>query len=69
MCLSAPCRPGFYSKTGLENCNACKKGYYQPKPLSVECLKCPGSTTTLEEGSRNIDQCGSKCFCWEVHSG
>ena len=51
--------PGSYSNTGLENCHLCSKGTYQPKPYSNECLRCPGSSTTLSEGAKQLEECGS----------
>ncbi|XP_065668355.1 sushi, von Willebrand factor type A, EGF and pentraxin domain-containing protein 1 isoform X2 [Hydra vulgaris] len=56
-----PCAPGSYSNTGLEHCHLCSKGTYQPKPYSNECIKCPGSSTTLSEGSKHLEECGMIC--------
>ncbi|XP_068719046.1 sushi, von Willebrand factor type A, EGF and pentraxin domain-containing protein 1-like [Montipora capricornis] len=52
-----PCAPGTYSKTGVEPCLPCAKGYYQPLRKKTSCLLCGGGKSTYGVGASSIGQC------------
>ncbi|KAL0970174.1 hypothetical protein UPYG_G00238360 [Umbra pygmaea] len=56
------CRPGEYSVNGLETCEACPLGHYQPGFGSRECLVCPDNTSTVTSGARDKAECGVPCL-------
>nr|XP_046174411.1 sushi, von Willebrand factor type A, EGF and pentraxin domain-containing protein 1-like isoform X1 [Oncorhynchus gorbuscha] len=56
------CRPGGYSVNGLETCESCPLGYYQPGLGSRECLVCPDETSTVTSGAREMSECGVPCL-------
>lgn len=60
--LTAICKAGTYSPTGLEPCLPCEKGSYQELEGQRLCLKCSPDTTTPEEGSNSSMQCKGTCF-------
>ncbi|KAK3090083.1 hypothetical protein FSP39_009008 [Pinctada imbricata] len=53
----AKCLPGTFSPTGLERCETCERGFYQPEYGQTECLKCPPDSTTWKRGARRIQKC------------
>ena len=55
--LTAVCKAGSYSPTGLEPCFPCEKGFYQGTEGQRLCLKCGVHKTTSEEGSTSSKQC------------
>lgn len=55
--LTAVCKAGSYSPTGLKPCFPCEKGFYQGTEGQSLCLKCRLDTTTSEEGSTSSKQC------------
>ncbi|KAK7501166.1 hypothetical protein BaRGS_00007651, partial [Batillaria attramentaria] len=57
----AQCLPGSISPTGLERCETCEEGSYQPKYAQTTCLPCPDGSTTLRRGARTEDQCRERC--------
>ncbi|XP_023234733.1 sushi, von Willebrand factor type A, EGF and pentraxin domain-containing protein 1-like [Centruroides sculpturatus] len=57
----AQCLPGSFSSTGLEVCETCPRGYYQPHYAQTSCLSCPGLTTTWRRGARRQDECQETC--------
>jgi len=52
-----PCREGYVSKTGLEPCLPCLRGYYQPDQGKMSCFLCPGNVRTRDRASTNITDC------------
>ena len=56
--LTAVCKPGSYSPTGLEPCFLCQKGDYQPLEGQRSCLTCSANTTTPGEGFNSSLHCG-----------
>ncbi|TRY57481.1 hypothetical protein DNTS_014228 [Danionella cerebrum] len=57
----AQCQPGSSSLTGLETCESCHFGEYQPGFGSQVCLACPPSTTTVNRGALDVNECGVPC--------
>ncbi|XP_064199795.1 sushi, von Willebrand factor type A, EGF and pentraxin domain-containing protein 1 isoform X2 [Anguilla rostrata] len=57
----AQCKPGSFSLNGLETCESCPLGQYQPGFGSRLCLPCPGDTTTVNRGAVDIGECGVPC--------
>ncbi|KAG7461968.1 hypothetical protein MATL_G00196770 [Megalops atlanticus] len=57
----AQCKPGSYSANGLETCESCPLGLYQPGFGSKLCLACPGDTTTVNRGAVDVGECGLPC--------
>ncbi|CAB1345367.1 unnamed protein product [Coregonus sp. 'balchen'] len=55
------CKPGGYSVNGLETCESCPLGHYQPGFGSRECLVCPDETSTVTSGAREMSECGVPC--------
>jgi hypothetical protein len=56
--FSAQCKQGTYSSSGLETCESCPLGTYQPEFGSRSCLLCPEHTSTVKRGAVNISACG-----------
>ncbi|KAH0517158.1 Sushi, von Willebrand factor type A, EGF and pentraxin domain-containing protein 1 [Microtus ochrogaster] len=57
----AQCKQGTYSSSGLETCESCPLGTYQPEFGSRSCLVCPETTTTVKRGAVDISACGVPC--------
>ncbi|KAJ8262625.1 hypothetical protein GJAV_G00168490 [Gymnothorax javanicus] len=57
----AQCKPGSFSVRGLETCESCPLGQYQPGFGSKLCLSCPERTTTVNRGAVDIGECGVPC--------
>ncbi|KAI1888389.1 hypothetical protein AGOR_G00184640 [Albula goreensis] len=57
----AQCKPGSFSVNGLETCESCPLGQYQPGFGSKHCLPCPGDTTTVNRGAVDVGECGLPC--------
>ncbi|XP_067257599.1 sushi, von Willebrand factor type A, EGF and pentraxin domain-containing protein 1 isoform X2 [Chanodichthys erythropterus] len=57
----AQCQPGSSSLTGLETCESCPLGEYQPGFGSQVCLTCPPTTTTVNRGAMDVNECGVPC--------
>jgi len=51
------CLPGSFSSSGLESCETCHVGYYQPHYGETLCFPCPSGMTTWRRGTRQLDQC------------
>lgn len=51
------CREGFVSKTGLEPCFPCPRGYFQPEKGKSSCFVCPEGVKTRSSGSTDITDC------------
>ncbi|XP_071810204.1 uncharacterized protein [Asterias amurensis] len=51
------CSPGSVSDTGLFPCTLCDRRSYQPNSQQRHCLLCPGSNTTINNGSTSLEQC------------
>lgn len=63
------CEPGFYSESGLQPCESCPIGYYQPIYNQKVCVECPNNFSTTAHGSMNssdctdIDPCAAQDVC------
>ncbi|XP_030635356.1 LOW QUALITY PROTEIN: sushi, von Willebrand factor type A, EGF and pentraxin domain-containing protein 1 [Chanos chanos] len=57
----AQCQPGTSSVSGLETCESCPLGQYQPGFGSRSCLPCPEHTSTVNRGSVDETECGVPC--------
>ncbi|KAM3726913.1 Neurogenic locus Notch protein [Dirofilaria immitis] len=55
------CPPGFFSPTGLEPCQACGIGFYQPLYGLKSCNNCTSPWTTSAVGSISASECVLKC--------
>lgn len=54
------CKPGTSSITGLETCESCPLGEYQPEFGTRRCLKCPENTSTVIRGAQDVNECGGE---------
>ena len=54
------CLPGSVSDTGLEPCNTCDIGFYQPMYAYFSCQPCPDNRTTWRRGARQENECGGE---------
>ena len=59
-CFTEICRPGSVSDTGFFPCTLCERRSYQPNSQQRHCLLCPGSNTTINNGSTSLEQCVCK---------
>ncbi|XP_061487863.1 sushi, von Willebrand factor type A, EGF and pentraxin domain-containing protein 1 isoform X2 [Rhineura floridana] len=57
----AQCKPGTYSPNGLEICESCALGKYQPIAGSKHCISCPENMSTVKRGAMEISACGVPC--------
>uniref|UniRef100_A0AAY4CTR2 Sushi, von Willebrand factor type A, EGF and pentraxin domain-containing protein 1 n=1 Tax=Denticeps clupeoides TaxID=299321 RepID=A0AAY4CTR2_9TELE len=57
----AQCKPGSSSRSGLETCESCPLGEYQPNFGSRHCLLCTAGTSTINRGAVDMDECGVPC--------
>ncbi|XP_066469621.1 sushi, von Willebrand factor type A, EGF and pentraxin domain-containing protein 1 isoform X2 [Tiliqua scincoides] len=57
----AQCSPGTYSPNGLEICESCPFGKYQPVTGSKHCISCPTNMSTVKRGAVDISACGVPC--------
>ncbi|KAM6949553.1 LOW QUALITY PROTEIN: sushi, von Willebrand factor type A, EGF and pentraxin domain-containing protein 1 [Aplochiton taeniatus] len=55
------CKPGSSSINGLETCESCPLGHYQPSSASRHCLVCPDDTSTVTRGAVDKAECGVPC--------
>lgn len=55
------CKPGSHSLNGLEICESCPLGHFQPAFGARECLVCPDETSTVTRGAVGEAECGGKC--------
>jgi len=55
--LIAECKEGYVSKTGLEPCFPCPRGYFQPERGRSSCFLCPDGVKTRSPGSTDITDC------------
>ncbi|XP_070563038.1 LOW QUALITY PROTEIN: sushi, von Willebrand factor type A, EGF and pentraxin domain-containing protein 1-like [Ptychodera flava] len=60
------CSPGTFSSTGLEQCEGCDLGYYQPNAGSTSCVACPHGTTTAKIASATADDCREPCEAGKI---
>lgn len=56
----AQCKPGSSSLSGLETCESCPLGQYQPSFGSRSCLPCPPKTSTVNRGAVDSTECGGE---------
>nr|XP_056705184.1 sushi, von Willebrand factor type A, EGF and pentraxin domain-containing protein 1 [Euleptes europaea] len=57
----AQCKPGTYSPNGLEICESCPLGKYQPAAGSKQCISCPENMSTVKRGAVDVSACGVPC--------
>ncbi|XP_060618494.2 sushi, von Willebrand factor type A, EGF and pentraxin domain-containing protein 1 isoform X2 [Anolis sagrei] len=57
----AQCKPGTYSPNGLEICESCPFGKYQPATGSKQCISCPENMATVKRGAVDVSACGVPC--------
>ncbi|KAL8570683.1 hypothetical protein ACOMHN_039118 [Nucella lapillus] len=62
----AQCLPGTISPTGLERCETCQTGSFQPRYAQLACIPCPDGSTTLRRGARGKEQCKERCGAGRV---
>ncbi|CAJ1086014.1 sushi%2C von Willebrand factor type A, EGF and pentraxin domain-containing protein 1 [Xyrichtys novacula] len=55
------CKPGSHSLNGLEICESCPLGHFQPGYGARECLICPDETSTVTRGAVDEEECGVPC--------
>ncbi|KAM4536515.1 sushi, von Willebrand factor type A, EGF and pentraxin domain-containing protein 1 [Odontesthes bonariensis] len=55
------CKPGGHSLNGLEICESCPLGHFQPGFGARECLLCPDETSTVTRGAVDEAECGVPC--------
>nr|XP_057922474.1 sushi, von Willebrand factor type A, EGF and pentraxin domain-containing protein 1 isoform X2 [Doryrhamphus excisus] len=55
------CKPGSHSLNGLEICESCPLGHFQPGYGARECLVCPDDTSTVTRGAVDEMECGVPC--------
>ncbi|XP_078614593.1 sushi, von Willebrand factor type A, EGF and pentraxin domain-containing protein 1-like [Branchiostoma floridae x Branchiostoma japonicum] len=51
------CAAGSFSASGVEPCKPCPKGTYQPDKRKKNCIKCPGTQSTVTIGATSAVQC------------
>lgn len=56
--LAGQCKPGSRSLNGLEICESCPLGHFQPGFGARECLVCPDETSTVTRGAVDEIECG-----------
>ena len=56
---TVPCSTGYVSKTGLEPCFPCPRGYFQPQLGQSSCFLCPNNGKTDSTGSKTMLACDS----------
>ena len=56
---TVPCSTGYVSKTGLEPCFPCPRGYFQPQIGQSSCFLCPNNGKTDTTGSKTMLACDS----------
>uniref|UniRef100_M3ZHP6 Sushi, von Willebrand factor type A, EGF and pentraxin domain containing 1 n=1 Tax=Xiphophorus maculatus TaxID=8083 RepID=M3ZHP6_XIPMA len=52
------CKPGSHSLNGLEICESCPLGHFQPGYGARKCLVCSGGTSTVTRGAVDETECG-----------
>ena len=55
--ITAFCKKGFVSPTGLEGCYPCEKGQYQNLTGQTKCLACGENMTTPGDGAARSSDC------------
>ncbi|XP_043572153.1 sushi, von Willebrand factor type A, EGF and pentraxin domain-containing protein 1 isoform X1 [Chiloscyllium plagiosum] len=60
------CKPGTYSSNGLEMCESCPLGTFQPAYSAKRCLLCPDELTTVKRGAIEDSECGVPCSAGHV---
>ena len=61
------CAPGTYSASGVEPCQPCEKGFYQPDEGKLSCFPCKGKTSTYGPGDKSESYCLGKSPYKSVH--
>ncbi|XP_069096987.1 sushi, von Willebrand factor type A, EGF and pentraxin domain-containing protein 1 isoform X1 [Pleurodeles waltl] len=57
----AQCKPGTFSSSGLETCESCPLGTFQPASGSRNCEACPKRMSTVKRGALDVSECGVLC--------
>ena len=57
----AQCRPGTWSRDGLETCRTCDLGQYQSSYASRQCVPCESGRWTLSRGATSYLECKAYC--------
>ena len=55
--LTEMCPEGYVSRSGLQPCFPCPRGYFQPERGRSSCFLCPGGVRTHWPGATNISAC------------
>ncbi|XP_053400734.1 sushi, von Willebrand factor type A, EGF and pentraxin domain-containing protein 1-like [Mercenaria mercenaria] len=63
------CSPGSYSPNTVENCSACRHGYYQDEYGQTSCKACPSGTTTESTNSTSVNDCKNYDVFLETTNG
>lgn len=58
--ITAPCKPGHFSKDGLEPCSECELGYYQERSMKTVCTQCVGGGFGGKKAATSQNDCPSK---------
>ncbi|XP_020610476.1 sushi, von Willebrand factor type A, EGF and pentraxin domain-containing protein 1-like isoform X1 [Orbicella faveolata] len=59
LCVNCPI--GYYLNISKNECQECRKGFYQDSEAQVECKSCPLGMSTVDKRSQNSSYC--KAFC------
>ncbi|XP_067839671.1 sushi, von Willebrand factor type A, EGF and pentraxin domain-containing protein 1 [Heptranchias perlo] len=60
------CKPGTHSLNGLETCESCPLGFFQPAYSAKNCLPCPDGLSTVKRGAIEVSECGVPCAAGHV---
>ena len=55
--IAALCSPGYYSPTGVEDCDACAIGFYSTEAGASFCEECPDGFSTFDIASDDVALC------------
>lgn len=55
------CPRGHFSHTGVEPCNSCSTGTYQPVSGQTFCIRCPSGLLTSQPGADRMELCRKPC--------
>lgn len=67
--IAVMCPEGQVSKTGLQPCYPCPRGYFQPDRGKSSCFVCPGGANTRKTGSTDITDCEGLARSAASHGG
>lgn len=63
--FSGQCKPGSHSRNGLEICESCPLGHFQPSFGARKCEVCPDETSTVTRGAVDETECGGD-IVWQA---